>query len=880
MHLRLSMFGIALASTPVANAAIRVAVEDGSSSGTGAALVSQLNDDTYFDFTATLVTASSIDTSTELASYDVVMFGASGYGPTDHDWTSAMANAVNAWASNGGGVVGTGWIDYNIHGSSVDYLMDDLLPIDAAPNTGNYYCNTTSTYNFTTTTHPITTGMSNFATSANYIEVSPFNPDATNGTVLASGSGSCNGGSINNAVVVGELGSGRIVYVGGMYQAASGYGTSGLRNGNDDLLIERAVAWAADAITSDDDGDGFASDVDCDDTDASIYPGATEYCDMVDNNCDGTIDEDTAIDAVTWYADADNDGYGDASTTDIECYQPTGYVADNTDCDDSNTSTYPTAPEYCDGVDNDCDGTIDEDTAVDAVTWYADADSDGYGDAMVMDVECYQPTGYVADNTDCDDSNNTTYPTASEYCDGVDNDCDSTIDEDTAVDAVTWYADADSDGYGDASTTDIECYQPTGYVADDTDCDDSNATTYPTAPEYCDGLDNDCDGTIDEDTAVDALTWYADADSDGYGDASTTDIECYQPTGYVADDTDCDDTDADTYPGADEWCDGHDDDCDGITDEDDSMDSITWYVDADGDGEGDATISADSCYGATGYVENNTDCDDTDATLNTADIDADGFTSCGSDCNDGDPTINIDASEIWYDGVDQNCDGWSDYDQDGDGFDHMEYNGDDCDDLNPDVNVDAAEIWYDGNDQDCDGLSDYDADYDGQESETYGGEDCNDADPDTYTGAPDIPYDGIINDCENANDNDADGDGVISADYGGKDCDDANSDINPSAEEIWYDGVDQDCDGNDDDQDADGYALDDDCDDTDAALAEDCSADTGGSDTGGSDTGAGYDTLDKDSGGCFSSTTGGKPVGPWALMLAGLLFFRRKNREA
>jgi MYXO-CTERM domain-containing protein len=624
-------------------------------------------------------------------------------------------------------------------------------------------------------------------------------------------------------------------------------------------------------VVSDADGDGFASDVDCDDTDASIYPGATEYCDGVDNNCDGTIDEDTAIDALTWYADADNDGYGDASTTDIECYQPTGYVADNTDCNDSNNTTYPNAPEYCDGVDNDCDGTIDEDTAVDAVTWYADTDSDGYGDASTTDIECYQPTGYVADNTDCDDSNTTTYPTAPEYCDGVDNDCDGTIDEDTAVDAVTWYADTDSDGYGNAAVMDVECYQPTGYVADNTDCDDSNTTTYPTAPEYCDGVDNDCDGTVDEDTAVDALTWYADTDSDGYGDASTTDIECYQPTGYVADDTDCDDTDADTYPGADEWCDGHDDDCDGITDEDDSMDSITWYVDADGDGEGDPTISADSCYGATGYVENSTDCDDTDAALNTSDADGDGFTSCDSDCNDGDATINIDASEIWYDGVDQNCDGWSDYDQDGDGFDYMEYGGDDCDDLNPDINVDAAEIWYDGNDQDCDGLSDYDADYDGQESETYGGEDCDDADPDTYTGAPDTPYDGIINDCDNANDNDADGDGAISADYGGKDCDDANSDINPSAEEIWYDGVDQDCDGNDDDQDGDGYALDDDCDDTDAELAEDCSADTGGSDTG-----AGYDTLGKDSGGCFSSTTGGKPAGPWALLLAGLLFFRRK----
>jgi uncharacterized protein (TIGR03382 family) len=629
--------------------------------------------------------------------------------------------------------------------------------------------------------------------------------------------------------------------------------------------------------STDADGDGYTDDVDCDDSDASINPGATEYCDTVDNNCDGTIDEDTASDAVTWYADADADGYGDATTTDVECYQPTGYVADNTDCNDSNSTTYPTADEYCDGIDNNCSGTTDEDTAVDVLTWYADADSDGYGDATTTDIDCNQPSGYVADNTDCNDSNNTTYPTADEYCDGIDNNCSGTTDEDTAVDATTWYADADSDGYGDAAVTDVECYQPTGYVADNTDCNDSNSTTYPSASEYCDGIDNNCSGTTDEDSAVDVLTWYADTDSDGYGDAASTDIDCYLPTGYVADDTDCDDTDAGTYPGAEEWCDGHDDDCDGITDEDDAMDSITWYIDADGDGEGDSSISADSCYGATGYVENSTDCDDNDAMLNTSDSDTDGYTSCDSDCNDGDADINVDATEIWYDGVDQNCDAWSDYDQDADGFDHIDYNGDDCDDLNPDINVDAAEIWYDGTDQNCDTLSDYDADYDGQDSESYGGKDCNDADPDTYTGAPDTPYDGIINDCDNANDNDADGDGAISADYGGKDCDDANSDINPSAEEIWYDGVDQDCDGNDDDQDGDGYALDDDCDDENADVFENCDADTGGSDTGGSDTGNGYDTLDKDSGGCFSSTTGGTPAGPWALLLAGLLFFRRKN---
>jgi hypothetical protein len=557
-----------------------------------------------------------------------------------------------------------------------------------------------------------------------------------------------------------------------------------------------------------------------------------------------------------------------------------------TDCDDSDPSINPAAPELCDGVDNNCDGSTDEDSASDAKTWYADTDSDGYGDTAASDIDCYQPTGYIADGTDCDDTDATTYPGATEYCDGHDDDCDGDTDEDDSVGVLTWYADSDSDGYGNAASSDIDCYQPTGYVADATDCDDSNGTTYPGADEYCDGHDDNCDGDIDEDASVDVSTWYVDSDADGYGNAASTDIDCDAPTGYVADATDCDDTEATTYPGADEYCDGHDDDCDGDTDEDQSVDVLTWYADSDGDGEGDAAASDIDCYQPTGYVENSTDCDDTTIVLNTADLDADGFTSCDSDCNDTDAAINIDAAEIWYDGVDQNCDEWSDYDQDADGFEHLDYDADgdgiygtDCDDEDADINTDATEIWYDGTDQDCDTLSDYDSDYDGQDSETYGGEDCNDADPNTYTGAPDTPYDGIITDCANANDYDADGDGVLAEEHGGKDCDDANADINPNAEEIWYDGVDQDCDGNDDDQDGDGYALADDCDDTNADLAEDCSGDTG--DTGGgNDTGTGYDTLDKDSGGCFSSTTGGTPVGRWALLMTGLLFFRRRRTVA
>ncbi len=177
---------------------------------------------------------------------------------------------------------------------------------------------------------------------------------------------------------------------------------------------------------------------------------------------DFTVQGTAACTEITYYADSDGDGFGDAGVTIQDCSAPAGYVADNMDCDDTDNTVYPGATEICDGKDNDCNGTIDEGVTT---TYYADADGDGYGDAGVTTQDCSAPAGYVADNTDCDDTDNTVYPGATEICDGKDNDCNGTIDEGVTT---TYYADADGDGFGDAGVTTQDCSAPAGYVADNT----------------------------------------------------------------------------------------------------------------------------------------------------------------------------------------------------------------------------------------------------------------------------------------------------------------------------------------------------------------------------------------------------------------------------
>ncbi len=329
------------------------------------------------------------------------------------------------------------------------------------------------------------------------------------------------------------------------------------------------------------DGDGYTSDVDCNDSDAAIYPDADEYCNGKDDDCDGETDEYSALDAVPLYLDADDDGYGssDPSGSIISCGSVVGYARTTTDCDDSNVDINPDADELCDEVDNDCDGDVDEDDAIDASTWYADADGDGYGDASVTYDACVAPEGYVDNVDDCDDSDAAYYPGAPEACNaGLDYNCDGSVGVE----------DADGDGFAACS-----------------ECDDMDPLINPDADELCDGVDNDCDGDVDEDSAIDTSTFYADADGDGFGDASVTYDACVAPEGYVDNADDCDDNDAginpdtDTtdadgdgytvcdgdcsdedsgvHPGAEDClgddgvtpeaaCNGFDDDCDGIID--------------------------------------------------------------------------------------------------------------------------------------------------------------------------------------------------------------------------------------------------------------------------------------------------------------------------
>jgi hypothetical protein len=206
-----------------------------------------------------------------------------------------------------------------------------------------------------------------------------------------------------------------------------------------------------------------------------------------------------------------------------------GYTAADGDCNDFDAYSYPSALEIGDGVDNDCDGQIDED-----VDPTLDFDKDGYTWGA--------PEACPTHDCDCDDGNRLIHPGASEVAyDSIDQDCNG-LD----------LNDIDGDGFTSTAVG--------GY-----DCNDIEDFTHPDAPEIFDGRDNDCDGPIDE--SVDPTR---DFDGDGYSRGLAE--VCSDGT------CDCDDSDPFLHPNAEEQCDGIDNDCDGRADSSGCSSTITIRV--------------------------------------------------------------------------------------------------------------------------------------------------------------------------------------------------------------------------------------------------------------------------------------------------------------
>lgn len=395
----------------------------------------------------------------------------------------------------------------------------------------------------------------------------------------------------------------------------TGYVTNNLDCNDLDQFVNPQKIWYQDT-----DGDGLGNPLVT--TTACTTP--TGY---IDNNGDlsDTNQYITNIATRTFYYDHDGDGFGDPNNTGGYSFAPPGYTIDNNDCNDNDNSLHPNT------------------------LWYFDSDGDGYGGSITY-TGCVPPAAYVRNSSDLDDNN--------PYI--------------TNIPGTHFYRDKDQDGYGDPNEDFFASYLPTGYVNNARDCNDQDASLHPNTQWYAD-LDNDGYGGApayvgcsapgnqvrqadDYDDSTEHIInipprhFYQDSDGDQFGNPAVSLYYSLQPPGYVDNDLDCNDKDAQQHP------------------------NTVWYEDSDGDHYGNPQSRLQQCEQPTGHVRNPWDLDDSNPYITNIapvnfyrDQDEDGFGTLqdilfysilpegyvvvAGDCDDQDPLLH--PNTHWYTDEDQ-----------------------------------------------------------------------------------------------------------------------------------------------------------------------------------------------------------------------------------
>ncbi|NBP30421.1 MAG: hypothetical protein EBV23_12760, partial [Flavobacteriia bacterium] len=490
---------------------------------------------------------------------------------------------------------------------------------------------------------------------------------------------------------------------------------------------------------------------DCNDNNPAMYPGNNEVCDNLDNNCNASIDENLIF--LTYFQDNDGDNFGNVAVTLSACSAPQGYVLDSTDCNDQNAAINPSAIDIPgNGIDENCNG-IDAPLVAAQLGLYEFTQASGC--PVLANTVTTQPANatfsvYSNQGGSCVAAanvfNNNTWNTGAvvnpanynEFSLQADSCFGLTLTKLTFTHKVsnvntipTWHLRSSLDNFAadiasDSITTNVILNDTVLLGAAFTNLNQITFRFYVTGISTSGATwRNDNVSLWGFINPVQPQTYFADTDGDGFGDAANTLLSCTLPAGYVTNNTDCDDSNAQINP------------------------NTLWYLDADQDGYGNPNSFTTSCLTPPGAVLNGDDCDDSNAQLALVDMyyvdaDGDGFgddatgvetcaqpantVTIGGDCNDLNDQIYPGAVEI-CDNEDNNCDGntdeglpsityYEDLDLDGFGSNVSLVSCDslglgystvsgDCNDSNDQIYPGAPEVIDNGIDENCDGMDNY-----------------------------------------------------------------------------------------------------------------------------------------------------------------------------